>query len=102
MTLSGPIVMCCAPEDRRTPNEVLPTTVPLSVTPIRLRAIVESWVPLSTRIPPHWELTITLSVTVECDASGGHGRVVLQVGVPSSRTPTSSVIVCGLAEFPVG
>ena len=78
ITFPGPIVMCCTPDDSRTPNVALPTTVPLSVTPIRLRAIVESCAPLSTRMPPHCELTITLSVTLERDASSGHGRVVLQ------------------------
>ena len=69
--------------------------------PIRLRAIVESWVPLSTRIPPQPELTITLSVTVSCDSSAGQAAVP-QSGLPSSRTPTWLLTVAADALFPVG
>src|ERR1700712_1803205 len=58
MVFPGPTVLWLAPAAKRIPNELLPTTVPLRVTPIRLFEITESWVPLSARIPPQPEFTI--------------------------------------------
>src|SRR6476659_2469794 len=98
---AGPTVMCVAPAAMRMPNVPLPTMVPFNVRPTRLRVMVESCVPLSTRMPPHPELTMTLALTVSFDSSGGHGEVP-QLGLPSRRTPTWLLTVSGDALLPVG